>query len=403
MVSVLVEKPYEFIPPCRNDWWPAFIQMFKLFDGHLEKKDGVVGYELRNTDRLEKSLASGHGILLAPNHCRYADPLAMGWLARKVNTHLFAMASWHLFNMGGFNAFAIRKMGGFSIFREGLDRKSIETAIEVLVDAHRPLLLFPEGATFRANDTLEPLLDGVSFIARTAARRRAKKNEGKVLIHPIAIKYVFEGDIDAWANASLTRLEERLGWQSGEHLPLFGRIARVADGILALREIEYCGAANSGDFYHRQDRLIEAIFAPIEREWSCESEGTILNRIKALRSKIHPVLIEEISEQKKASMRRAMRDIETIQQLYSFPKHYLETPPVTETRVIETLENMEEGLAGKTSWPGPMKAIIDTGEPIEVPADKAPKNETDPLLENLTETLTEMLGNLAAESKLIQT
>ena len=129
--------------------------------------------------RCRESLDRGDGILLAPNHCRYADPLVLGWPARELRTHVYAMASWHLFNKGRFDAFAIRKMGGFSIHREGTDRQSLETAIDILATAERPLILFPEGTTNRTNDVLKPLLDGVSFIARSAARRRAKACGGR--------------------------------------------------------------------------------------------------------------------------------------------------------------------------------------------------------------------------------
>jgi hypothetical protein len=36
-------------------------------------------------------------------------------------------------------------MGAFSIKREGVDRQAIDTAIDVLVRADRPLVMFPRG------------------------------------------------------------------------------------------------------------------------------------------------------------------------------------------------------------------------------------------------------------------
>src|SRR5690606_18357668 len=99
--------------------------------------------------------------------------------------------------------FAIPKMGGFSIWREGLDRQSLDMAVELLAEARRPLLVFPEGTTNRTNDSLQPLLDGVLFIARTALRRREKADGGAVVIHPVGIKYVFQGDIVAWSDRYL--------------------------------------------------------------------------------------------------------------------------------------------------------------------------------------------------------
>ncbi len=112
MQNIIVEKPYRFIPPHRGSFLPSLIQTLRLTDLQLAKCEGVTSYEIRNADQLKESLRSRAGVLLAPNHCRYADPLAMGWLAREIGTHVFAMASWHLFNQSRFQAFAIRAMGG---------------------------------------------------------------------------------------------------------------------------------------------------------------------------------------------------------------------------------------------------------------------------------------------------
>ncbi|MEZ6092334.1 MAG: 1-acyl-sn-glycerol-3-phosphate acyltransferase [Pirellulaceae bacterium] len=408
MTSIIVEKPYRFVPPHRGDWWPALIQKLRLYEKHLKKSEGVVGYELRNTQRLAESLRAGHGIMLAPNHSRYADPLVLGWLSKRVKTNVYAMASWHLFNMGWFNAFSIQKMGGFSVFREGLDKQSIETAIEILSEARRPLILFAEGATFRANDRLQPLLDGVTFIARTAARRREKQNAGKVVIHPVAIKYVFEGDIYEWADRSLTAIEERLTWSPVPGQPLRERITRVADGLLALKEVQYLGSPQSGNVVARQEALIETLLQQVESRWPTPTKTgaeprTVLNRVKAARLRMFPTLLgTETSDAAKQAIRVDLGALELAQQLASFPVGYLNQPPVTVTRVLETLENVEEALFGKSSWPGPLKAVIDVGEAIEVPADRSPKDRVDPVLDQLAATLQSMLDRLSHEPKLMK-
>ncbi len=66
-------------------------------------------------------------------------------------------------------------MGAFSIYREGVDRQSIDLAVEILATGERPLVIFPEGAVFRTNDRLQPLLDGVAFLARTLPRSGPKR------------------------------------------------------------------------------------------------------------------------------------------------------------------------------------------------------------------------------------
>src|SRR5690606_1902481 len=82
MQQVVFEKPYRFIPPHRGDWWPSFIQLFHLNDFYLRRYHGVARCEIRHVERLTASFAAGHSVMLTPNHCRPADPIVLGYLAR---------------------------------------------------------------------------------------------------------------------------------------------------------------------------------------------------------------------------------------------------------------------------------------------------------------------------------
>ena len=138
-------------------------------------------------ERYKQSVAAGNSIILAPNHSRLADPLVLGQVAIEAGQSLFAMASWHVFKQSRFQTFMTRRMGAFSVLREGNDRQAIETAIDIMVSRRRPLIVFPEGGMTRHNDVIEEMMDGPSFIARQAAKRL--KKEGKdngVVIHPVA-------------------------------------------------------------------------------------------------------------------------------------------------------------------------------------------------------------------------
>ena len=143
MQNIVIEEPYEFVPPHRGVWWPNFIEYTNLYGRYLRRTHGIVDYECRGAERLRASLDAGHGILLTPNHCRPADPVVMGFLGREARCFVFAMASWHLFKQDKFTSWAIHKMGGFSVYREGVDRKAINTAIDILRHAERPLIIFP--------------------------------------------------------------------------------------------------------------------------------------------------------------------------------------------------------------------------------------------------------------------
>lgn len=403
-MTVVLDRPYQFVPPHRGDRWPSFIQAFRIVDFYLKRKEGVVDYECRGMQHWRQSLDRGDGILLAPNHCRYADPLALGWPARELRTHVYAMASWHLFNKGRFDSFAIRKMGGFSINRESSDRQSLETAIDILARAERPLILFPEGTTNRTNDVLKPLLDGVAFIARSAARRRDKQGGGNLVMHPLAIKYLCVGDICDWADRQLSHIEDRLGWRNDDG-SILNRTVRLAEGLLSLKEIEYFGHSRSGDLPTRRDALIAHILDQSERRLAIENpESETRARVRAIRSEVtrqhfapeSPELLQTASE---SPLWRDAQAADLAQELMSYPNCYLDADQVTDTRIVETIQRMQESLLGRANVEVPLKVIIQCAPAIPVPTTKPPRGETDPLMAQLARQLREMIAELSAEAR----
>jgi 1-acyl-sn-glycerol-3-phosphate acyltransferase len=402
MQNIIIEKPYRFITPHRGNWWPSLIQRFRLVDYYLRKHEGVDRYQIRGAEKLKASLAAGHGVLLTPNHCRYADPLAMGWLSRAVDRHVFAMASWHLFHQGKFIPWAIRKMGGFSVYREGVDRQSLDTAIEALADAKRPLVLFPEGAVFRSNDRLQALLDGVSFIARSAAKKRQKDNpDQKVVVHPVALKYLFHGNIREVIEPRLSDIEHRLTWTDAKDRCLVSRIQNVGLGLLCLKELEHFGHPQTGPVADRQQRLIDHLLHPIETKWLGRNQsGAIIPRIKALRMKIIPDMIQGTVDAADRTLRwKELANLYLAQQVASYPADYLDTP-VTVTRLLETVERYEEDLTDRSRPAKNLEVVIEVGDAIEVSTDKPPKGVEDPLMAKIRVELESMLSRLSQEATL---
>ena len=103
-------------------------------------------------------------------------------------------------------AWLLQRVGVFSVYREGMDREALKCAIQILADAQRPLVLFPEGVISRSNDRLNHLMDGTVFIARNAAKQRAEQTPpGKVVVHPMAIRYFFLGDLEPAHRAGARR------------------------------------------------------------------------------------------------------------------------------------------------------------------------------------------------------
>lgn len=294
---------------------------------------------------------------------------------------------------------AIRKMGAFSVNREGIDRQAINLAIDILESAERPLIIFPEGAVSRTNDRLQALLDGVAFIARTSAKRRAKKIQGgKVVIHCVAIKYLFGGDFDATADPVLTEIEQRFSWQPQADLPTDKRIAQVGLALLSLKELEYFGQTYSGSIATRLQRLTDRLLSPLEEEWLGEvSDERVVPRVKTLRMKIMPDMVQgRVDEAERQRRWRQLADIYLAQQISNYPPDYLDHLSVD--RLLETIERFEEDLTDKVRVHGDLKAVIEVGPPIEVSPKRDRKATVDPLMAEIETDLQRMLDRLATES-----
>src|SRR5579872_2317998 len=93
--AVVIDKPYEFIPPYRSTFWVRVLGT--VLPWHLRHSWGIESCECRGTELLRQSLRQGDGILLAPNHCRPCDPFVLGVLGQTVGQPFYSMASWHIF------------------------------------------------------------------------------------------------------------------------------------------------------------------------------------------------------------------------------------------------------------------------------------------------------------------
>jgi 1-acyl-sn-glycerol-3-phosphate acyltransferase len=391
MQNIVIDKPYVFVPPHRGRWWPWLLQ--RAARRRLRRKDGVVSVECRGIDKLRASLVAKHGILLAPNHCRPSDPLVIQEMSRQIGILPFTMASWHLFMQSGLQTFLLRRIGAFSIYREGMDRTAINTAVDILADAARPLLIFPEGVVTRTNDRLNPLLEGTAFIARAAAKKRAKATPpGQVVIHPVALRYQLGGDVRQGVEPVLTEIERRLSWRPQKQLPLEERIAKVGQSLLALKELEYLGQAQTGTIGERLDRLIDALLIPLEQEWlKGAREPHVVARVKKLRTAILADMVQgDLPEPERARRWIQLADMYLAQQLSCYPPDYLAAKPTPE-RLLETVERYEEDLTDRSGAHVPLHATVTIGDAILVGTTRERGGE-DPALVEVERQLQQMLG-----------
>lgn len=392
MNPVVSDKPYVPVPPYHGTLWPRMLNFY--FPRYLRRRYGTTKVSVTGAEKLRASIDAGHGVLVTPNHCRDEDPFILSRLATTIGKPFFVVASAHLFMGSKLQAFLLRRAGAFSIYREGMDKQAVQTSIEILATAERPLAIFPEGHISRTNDRITPMLEGTALIARQAAKKRAKEEGGgKVVVHPVAVRYSFPFEVEPVVARQLDEIEQRLTWRPSREMPLHERFKKVGAGLLALKELQYIGRTQEGTIYERIDKLIDAILKPLEAEWvNGNSEGHVVARVKRLRAAILPDMIKgDLDEAEKSRRWRLLEDATLAQQLYHYPPNYV-TESASKSRMIETIERFEEDLTGTVTVHGPVEATITVGDAIEVSTGREARGESDPLMSAIDAQLRAMLG-----------
>jgi len=308
------------------------------------------------------------------------------------------MASWHLFMESRFTRWLYRRIGAFSVYREGVDREALKAAIAIVVDGRRPLVMFAEGVVSRTNDRINPLQEGLAFIARSAAKARAKATPpAKVVIHPVFLRYFFDGDLAAAVTPVLEEIEQRLSWRPQGQLPVYERVCKLGQALLTLKEIEYLGEAQHGSLAERLARLIEHLLVPLEKEWlNGYRDPSVIERAKRIRTAIVPDMINgDLSEDEMARRWRQIADSYLAQQLYCYPADYLaeNSPP---ERLLETVERFQEDLSDVPPVHRPLRVVIHVAPAIEVSPTRDRGAAEDPVMRKVQESLRDLLQQSAA-------
>ena len=239
-------------------------------------------------------------------------------------------------------------------------------------------------------------MEGTSFTARGAAKKReSAKQKGGNVVHPIAIRYFFDGNIEETLSPVLTQMEKRLTWEASPNTPLRKRIEKIAHALLGLKEIDFFGTPQRGSVGERIENLIENILQPLENEWLsngyCDRSEDIVARVKKLRMAILPDMTKnKISEKEKKRRWKQLSDTYLAQQLSLYPPGYLSDSPSPE-ELLETVERLEEDLTDKVTVHSPIRARIEIGEAIEVNPQRERTLKNDPLMDEIENSINAML------------
>ena len=386
MQAVVIDKPYTFIPPRHSRFWHWIVR--KILPRQMRKEYGITAVECIGAEKLRASIAAGHGIMIVGNHCRPCDPMVLDSLAAAVRRPFHIIASWHVFMTSAVQRFLLPRLGGFSVYREGMDRESLKCAVNIVAEGKHPLVIFAEGIITRCNDRLVNFMEGPAFIARSAAKQR---KEGKTVIHPVFIRYFFEGDLRAAVTPVIEEIERRLSWQPQTQLPLRERIGKVGDALLSLKEMEYFHAKQTGSFRERLQRMMDHLLVPLEDHWTAgRHDGDVMARVKRLRSAILPDMVAgDLADTERSARWRHLADVYLVQQLHCYPGDYFEN--LTPERILETVERYEEDLTDLARPHFPIRAIITVGDAIEVSAARERSHDSDPVTTEVRRQLEAML------------
>ena len=364
------ELPYRFHPPRVSPFWVSTSRLY--FKYLLRRLQRVRTIEMEGLEHLKPLLGRGDGVLITPNHPDLADCGIMFEMSRRVAKPFCYMAAYQIFaGSAGLRRFILPRLGVFPVDREGSDRAAFQAGIDILLKGKNPLVVFPEGEVYHLADRLTPLREGAAALAVSAAKKRVA--EGRtVWVVPTAIKYRFlEGhNAEPELKSLMNDLEARFTWRNSPDRPLIDRLYRYAEGLLALKELEYLDAPQVGTVKERILRLRSYILDGIEdRRLGRRQDDSVPVRVKDLRRVCLKALADpETTPSERRELKRDLDDLFLAIQLFSYPGDYVRECPTVE-RLSEILTKFEQDSLGVVvaAPRGPRKAVVHLGEPINVP------------------------------------
>ena len=347
--------------------------------------------ETRGLEHVREAVGKGHGVLITPNHSSHADGFALYEAADQLGFPFYVMAAWQVFHCGGWlKQLVLRHHGCFSVDREGTDMKALRKAREILESEPYPLVIFPEGEVYHINDRITPFREGPAAIALLAARKGSRP----IVCVPCGMTFRYIDDPTPQLTELMGEMEQALLWRPRPDLTLEQRIYHLAEGLLALKEIEFLGSTCSGRVPERIAHLTEFILGQIEARRGIDPSGaTIPERVKALRRQAIKQL-EELPDDDPArrQVEDDLDDLFLVVQAFSYPGDYVAEQPSIE-RIAETLDKFEEDVlpAETATIRGSRRATVTFGEPIPVVAERGKKTSPAALTELLEQAVQALL------------
>src|SRR5687768_498089 len=256
-------QPYQTPPR----WWepklsPLVVSMSRGRRwSQLHRGQKLTRIDATGLEHVQQPVKANKGVLITPNHSAHYDSAALYAAADKISQPLYFMTAWQVFAMSSrFECWMMQRLGCFSIDRESTDRQAFKQAIKVLQEEPHPLVIFPEGDIYHVSDRVTPFREGAAAIALSACKR----SERPVVVIPCGIKFRYVSDPTEELLELMARLEDRVMLRPHPNAPLPDRIYRLAEAMLALKELDFLGSSRTGSVKERTAYLTNAVLEQLE-------------------------------------------------------------------------------------------------------------------------------------------
>ncbi len=367
------DAPYRFTPPAPNALVAWVLRRFND-RWYLPRKQRISSVTVEGSATLHRARRPGDAVLLLPNHPTHADAAILIESLRQIGVHTRMMAAYDVFLRSRLDAWVMRKLGAFSVDREGSDQAAMKEAMRTLTELSQPnkgawaLTIFPEGNVYLEGDRVTPFSDGAAFLALRAAKTLADKGK-TVWAVPVSIKVTHTTDVRAALRerlAALARFVEVGVEASGD---IHQTLRAVGEAALR-RNLKQRGLdqPQADDLRGLIDAAADAVLRDLERklELTPKPGSSAIERVRAARRLIHEVRTDEGRAVDHAAARVWADQAMLAFRIASYSGNYV-AEKATVDRVAETIEKLDEDMHGK--WPRPWAdraAQVRFGEPIDV-------------------------------------
>ncbi|MDY3563780.1 1-acyl-sn-glycerol-3-phosphate acyltransferase [Gemmata sp. JC673] len=322
--------------------------------------------EVQGLEHVRGALRQGCGVLVVCNHAAHSDPLVLLKASELLRNYFYFIANWQSFHLRPWIGQRVLQWHAcFSIDREGADEAAYEQAVGVLRAGGHPLVVFAEGHVNHHYQRVAPFRAGASLFAQAAAR-----SEGRPVVWvPAAVTYRYKREPLPELSRLLSLMEEKLGWPPESHLPLAGRVRRVGEGVLELREKQYGGLAHPGPYGERAAAVFQAILGRLESDRGLNpGRLDVPGRVAQLRRRaVQQKALAPSDQAAVEDAERQLRDLQVVAQLHSY-RHDYDKDEATFEHLAEIVDKLEEDVLGAVTAAtrGRRCAYLRFGPPVPV-------------------------------------